>query len=165
MGGWTVFSVSLATRASSIQKSVRRVFSTLLGAAVSIVMMDLFAQSTLAFDVALALWLEILTYCSSQERGQGSYGYALVGYTVPIVTLSNVETPLNTFDTGVARCSELILGVGCAHISSVLVARGTSAVRRELIDSVKAVAHHCVEWVAKPQGAHQVDQDRRPAPD
>src|SRR5262249_12785192 len=79
------------------------------------------------------------------RRGLGSYGYAVMAYTVPIVTLGNVETPLNTFDTGVARCSELILGVGCAYISSVLVARGTSAVRRELIDSVKAVAQDCVE--------------------
>jgi uncharacterized membrane protein YccC len=151
--GWTVLSVSLATRASSIQKSVWRVFSTLIGVGASIVMMDLFAQSTLAFDVALALWLGILTYCSSLQRGLGTYGYALMAFTVPIVTLSNVETPLSTFDVAAVRCSELLLGIGCAYISSVLVARGTSAVRRELTDSVKAVAGDCVVWASKSRDA------------
>jgi hypothetical protein len=80
----TVFSVSLATRASSIQKSTWRAFSTLLGAAVGIVLTDNFALSTLAYDIASALWLGIMTYCSSLERGLGSYGFALMGYTVPI---------------------------------------------------------------------------------
>jgi uncharacterized membrane protein YccC len=41
--------------------------------------MDNFAQSTLAYDIALALWLGIMTYCSSLERGLGSYGFALMG--------------------------------------------------------------------------------------
>jgi uncharacterized membrane protein YgaE (UPF0421/DUF939 family) len=48
LGGMTVFSVSLATRASSIQKSTWRAFSTILGAAVSIVLMDNLAQFSLA---------------------------------------------------------------------------------------------------------------------
>jgi uncharacterized membrane protein YccC len=145
--GWTVFSVSLATRASSIQKSTWRAFSTVLGGAAGIVMMDHFAQSTLAYDIALALWLGTMAYFSSLERGLGSYGFALMGYTVPIVTLGNVEAPLQTFDTVANRCSALVLGIGCAYVSSVLVARGTSAVRKKLSDAVEAVARECADWV------------------
>jgi uncharacterized membrane protein YccC len=144
--GWTVFSVSLATRASSIQKSAWRAFSTVLGAAAGIVMMDNFAQSTFAFDIALALWLGVMTYFSSLERGLGSYGFALMGYIVPIVTLGNVDTPLRTFDTVVSRCSALILGISCAYVSSVLVARGTAAVRKDLSDAVEAAARDCADW-------------------
>jgi uncharacterized membrane protein YccC len=144
--GWTVFSVSLATRASSIQKSTWRAFSTVLGGAAGIVMMDHFAQSTLAYDIALALWLGTMAYFSSLERGLGSYGFALMGYTVPIVTLGNVEAPLQTFDTVANRCSALVLGIGCAYVSSVLVARGTSAVRKKLSDAVEAVARECADW-------------------
>jgi uncharacterized membrane protein YccC len=146
--GWTVFSVSLATRANSIQKSTSRAFSTLLGAVVSIVLMDNFGQSTLGYDVALALWLGLMTYCASLEQGVGSYGFALMGYTVPILTLGNVEAPLNTFDTAVSRCSELILGVACAYVSSVLVARGTQAVRRDLADAIEVTAQDCAVWDA-----------------
>jgi uncharacterized membrane protein YccC len=150
--GWTVFSVSLATRASSIQKSTWRAFSTILGAAVGIVLMDNFAQSTLAYDIALALWLGMMTYCSSLERGLGSYGFALMGYTVPIVTLGNVETPLQTFDTVVSRCSALILGIGCAYVSSVLVARGTSVVRHDLSNTAAAAARDCADWIEASRG-------------
>jgi hypothetical protein len=145
--GWTVFSVSLATRASSIQKSTWRVLSTILGGAVSILLMDNFAQSTFAYAVALALWLGIMTYFSSLERGLGSYGFALLGYTVPIVTLGNVETPLLIFDTVVNRCSALILGIGCAHVSSVLLARGATAIRRDISNAVEAAAQACADWV------------------
>jgi uncharacterized membrane protein YccC len=150
--GWTVFSVSLATRASPIQKSTWRAFSTILGAAVGIVLMDNFAQSTLAYDIALVLWLGIMTYCSSLERGLGSYGFALMGYTVPIVTLGNVETPLQTFDTVVSRCSALILGIGCAYVSSVLVARGTSVVRHDLSNTAAAAARDCADWIEASRG-------------
>jgi multidrug transporter EmrE-like cation transporter len=144
--GWTVFSVSLATRANSIQKSTWRAIGTIVGAVASIVLMANFAQSTLAYDIAFALWLGIATYFSSLERGLGAYGFALMGYTVPIVTLGNVETPLQTFDTVVSRCSELILGIGCAYVSSVLVARGTAAIRSDLGNAVGAVARECVDW-------------------
>jgi uncharacterized membrane protein YccC len=145
--GWTVFSVSLATRASSIQKSTWRVVSTILGGAVSILLMDNYAQSTFAYAVALALWLGIMTYFSSLERGLGSYGFALMGYTVPIVTLGNVETPLLTFDTAVNRCSALIVGIGCAYVSSVLVARGSTSIRGDISNAVEAAAHACADWV------------------
>ena len=146
--GWTVFSVSLATRASSIQKSTVRAFSTLLGAVVSVVLMGNFAQSILGYDVALALWLGLMTYCASLEQGVCSYAFALMGYTVPILTLGNVEAPLNTFDTAVSRCSELIVGIACAYVSSVLVARGTQAVRRELTNAIEKTAEACAAWDA-----------------
>jgi len=146
--GWRVFSVSLATRASSIQKSTVRAFSTLLGAVVSVVLMGNFAQSILGYDVALALWLGLMTYCASLEQGVGSYAFAPMGYTVPILTLGNVEAPLNTFDTAVSRCSELILGIACAYVSSVLVARGTQAVRRELANAIEKTAEACGAWDA-----------------
>jgi uncharacterized membrane protein YccC len=68
-----------------------------------------------------------------------------MGYTVPIVTLGNVETPLQTFDTVVSRCSALILGIGCAYVSSVLVARGTSVVRHDLSNTAAAAARDCAD--------------------
>jgi hypothetical protein len=130
------------------QKSTFRAFSTLLGAVVSIVLMDDLAQSTLGYDVALALWLGLMTYFASLEQGLGSYGFALMGFTVPILTLGNVEAPLNTFDTAVSRCSEPILGVGCAYVSSVLVAHGTQVIRRDSANAIEAMGQDCAAWDA-----------------
>jgi uncharacterized membrane protein YccC len=86
--GWTVLSVSLATRSSSLQKSLWRAVSTIIGCVIAVALIANFAQSTLAFDAAIALWLALLTAAASVERGQRSYGFALIGYTVPIVTLT-----------------------------------------------------------------------------
>jgi hypothetical protein len=145
--GWTVLSVSLATRASSLQKSLWRAVSTIIGCVIAIALTANFAQSTLAFDAALALRLGLLTAPASVERGQRSYGFALMGFTVPIVTLGNVEQPGLVFHVAVDRCSTLLLGIACAHASSVLVAPGVLEVSRKLADRLDAVATACGEWL------------------
>jgi uncharacterized membrane protein YccC len=145
--GWTVLSVSLATRASSLQKSLWRAVSSIIGCGIAVALTANFAQSTLAFDVAIALWLALLTAAASMERGQRSYGFALMGYTVPIVTLANVDQPGLVFQVAVDRCSTLLLGIACAHVSSVLVAPGVRDVSSSLADRLDAAATACGEWL------------------
>ena len=145
--GWTVLSVSLATRASSLQKSLWRGVSSIIGCVIALTLTANFAQSTLAFDAALALWLALLTAAASVERGQRSYGFALMGYTVPIVTLGNVDQPGQVFQVAVDRCSTLMLGIACAHASSVLVTPGVREVSSGLAGRVDAAATACGEWL------------------
>jgi uncharacterized membrane protein YccC len=145
--GWTVLSVSLVTRASSLQKSLWRAVSSIIGCGIALVLTANFAQSTLAFDATAALWLALLTVPASMERGQRSYGFALMGYTVPIVTLANVDQPRLVFQVAVDRCSTLLLGIACAHASSVLVAAGVREVSSGLADRLDATAMACGEWL------------------
>jgi uncharacterized membrane protein YccC len=156
--GWTVLSVSLATRASSLQKSLWRAVSTIVGCVIAVALTANFAQSTLAFDVAIALWLGVLTAPASVERGQRSYGFALVGYTVPIVTLGNVEQPGLVFHVAVDRCSTLLLGIACAHASSVLVAPGVREVSLGLAGRLDAVATACGAWLVTVQRGGNVPE-------
>jgi uncharacterized membrane protein YccC len=149
--GWTVLSVSLATRASSLQKSLWRGISSIIGCGIAVALTANFAQSTLAFDVAIALWLGLLTAPASVERGQRSYGFALMGYTVPIVALSNVDQPGMVFQVAVDRCSTLLVGIACAHASSVLVAPGVREVSSGLAGQLDAAATACVEWLRAVQ--------------
>ena len=157
--GWTVLSVSLATRASSLQKSLWRAVGSVCGGVVAIVLVARFAQSTVAFDAALALWLAFASAMASVERGQRSYGWALLGFTVPIVTLGNVEQPGLVFDTAVDRCSTLLLGIACAHASSVLVARSVRTVGVGLAGSIDDAADACAGWL---QAADHADPGEPP---
>lgn len=143
---WTVLSVSLATRASSLEKSAWRIVGTLVGAVASLAITAAFAQDTLAFDVVLAVWLGLATALASTARRQDSYGFALSGFTVPIITLSNVSQPLSVFLTAVDRCSALLLGIACAYASAALVTPGVGAIRAGLADSLGAAASSCAEW-------------------
>nr|WP_321985867.1 FUSC family protein [uncultured Lichenicoccus sp.] len=148
--GWTVLSVSLATRASSLQKSRWRAVGSILGAAVAISLVALFAQSTLAFDVALALWLALAAAASSMEHSQRSYGFALVGFTVPIIALNNFNQPDLVFQLALDRCSTLLLGIGCAHVSSVLVAPSARVASRSLATQMEAAVSACIRWSDVP---------------
>ncbi len=156
--GWTVLSVSLATRASSLQKSLWRAISTIAGCVVAVALTANFAQSTLAFDAAIALWLGLLTAPASMERGQRSYGFALMGYTVPIVTLGNVEQPDLVFQVAVDRCSTLLLGIACAHASAVLVAPGVGEVSTGLAGRLDTAATACGEWLRVVQRSDNVPE-------
>jgi uncharacterized membrane protein YccC len=156
--GWTVLSVTLATRASSLQKSLWRAGSSLVGGMVAILMVANFAQSTLAFDIALAAWLATTSAAASVERGQRSYGFALLGFTVPIVTLTNVDYPEMVFQTAVDRCSTLLLGIACAYASAILVDRGVRSVSIMLASQFEAVVITCRQWLA------DVAEERPPGP-
>ncbi len=145
--GWTVLSVTLPTRAASLRRSLWRAGSTVVGVVASIALVANFAQETLAFDLALALWLGLLTTASSIESGQRSYGFALMGFTVPIVVFASVQNPESVFHTGVDRCSTILLGVACAYVSGVLVAPGVPAVSRSLADRMESAADACATWI------------------
>jgi uncharacterized membrane protein YccC len=156
--GWTVLSVSLATRASSLQKSLWRALSSIIGCVIAVALTANFAQSTLAFDVTIALWLALLTAPASVERGQRSYGFALMGYTVPIVTLGNVDQPGQVFQVAVDRCSTLLLGIACAHASSVLVAPGVHEISSSLAGRLEAAATACGAWLRGVQRGGKVPE-------
>ncbi|SEN83826.1 Uncharacterized membrane protein YccC [Methylobacterium sp. UNC300MFChir4.1] len=146
--GWTVISVTLATRAASLRKSLWRAGSTLVGVTVAMVLVANFAQATLAFDLALALWMGLLTAASSVESGQRAYGFASMGFTVPIIALADVQNPEAVFQIGVDRCSTILLGIGCAYASNVFVAPGVPAVSRALAGRLEAAAEACDAWMA-----------------
>ncbi len=149
---WTVLSVSLNTRASSLQKSDWRWLSSIVGAVASIGFVAAFAQDTLAFGIALALWLGAASLLSSGVRGQDAYGFSLIGFTVPIIALANVSQPLSVFDTAVDRCLTLLLGIACAYVSGVCVARGVPAARADLAARMGAAARACATWLQTGDG-------------
>lgn len=148
---WTVLSVTLATRAGSLQKSLWRCVSTLIGAIASVLLTSAFAQDTLAFDIALAGWLAAATFLSSVARGQDAYGFALMGFTVPIITLAEVAQPLSVFSTVVDRCLTLLLGVVCAYAAAAPLAAGVPAVRAAVADRMAAAAAACRAWMEAGQ--------------
>lgn len=144
--GWTVVSVSLAARANSLQKSLWRVLGTIVGALISFAIVDAFAQATLAFDIALALYIFVITTISNIQRGFRVYGFAVMGYTVPIVILNDVQRPQLVFYTAVDRCSTIVVGVACAYVSFALVAPGVRTVARNLANVLDAAVEACSGW-------------------
>jgi uncharacterized membrane protein YccC len=94
----------------------------LVGAAVALLLVSLFAQERVLFLGSLAAWLGVCTYASRYARSFAAYGFALSGYTVAIVGISGALDPGNAFFIAVGRVSEISLGIMItAAISHVIL--------------------------------------------
>lgn len=118
----TVYIVSQPMTGMMLSKSVYRVFGTLAGALATLVFIDLFVQARELFVLASALWFAICVYISVLLRdAPAAYGPMLAGYTLAIIGFPAVLAPQAAFDLTVTRCTEILLGIGCAGVLSAVV--------------------------------------------
>jgi len=78
----TVFIVSQPQSGLVLAKSFYRIIGTVIGAAVALLLVALFAQERVLFLGALALWIGFCTFGSQHARNFAAYSFVLSGYTV-----------------------------------------------------------------------------------
>jgi uncharacterized membrane protein YccC len=118
----TVYIVSQPLAGMVLSKSVFRVAGTMVGAAMSLVLVDLLSDTREIFLLALALWIGGCTYVAVHLRDvPAAYGAMLSGYTAAIIGVPAALAPLTAFDLAWARCLEITLGIGCATLASQIV--------------------------------------------
>lgn len=118
---FTVFIVMQPQSGLVFSKSYYRVVGTIVGVGISLVLMGMFAQDPIWFIGFFALWIGICTAAGFKYRNFQSYGFVLAGYTLCIVALPVIETPLEVFDIAVSRFSEVVVGIMCATIISDII--------------------------------------------
>jgi len=123
----TVFLVMQPQSGLVFSKSYYRVVGTIVGVGISLLMMGFFAQDPAWFIGFFTLWIGICTAAGFKYRNFQAYGFVLAGYTLCIVALPVIETPLEVFDIAISRFSEVVVGIMCATIiSDVLFPRNLS---------------------------------------
>ena len=115
---FTVFIVMQPQSGLVFSKSYYRVVGTIVGVGISLLMMGFFAQDPIWFITFFAIWIGICTAAGFKYRNFQAYGFVLAGYTLCIVALPVIETPLEVFDIAVSRFSEVVVGIMCATIIS-----------------------------------------------
>ncbi|MHB2206725.1 FUSC family protein [Methylobacterium sp. CM6257] len=98
-------------RGQAISKAVYRLLGTLIGAAVSIVVMSLFGQDRVLLLVSFTVWLGLCVFIAQYLQDTRAYGAMLSGYTVAIIALGQIDDPQGTFDAAVARVAVIVLGI------------------------------------------------------
>jgi uncharacterized membrane protein YccC len=82
----TVFIVAQPRQSGQVlAKSFYRIVGTVIGAAVALLFVSLFAQERVLFLGALALWIGLCAFGSQYARNFAAYSFVLSGYTVAIV--------------------------------------------------------------------------------
>lgn len=102
-------------------KSYYRFLGTAVGILVSFFLVALFAQERVLFLVYMGIWIGLCTAGSMVFRNYQSYAFVLAGYTLCIVGLPAAISPALTFNIGVTRISEILIGLICATLVSDLV--------------------------------------------
>jgi uncharacterized membrane protein YccC len=107
----TVFVVAQPLAGMVQSKAAYRVMGTITGSVFAVFATTVFAGSPELLTLALALWAGFCVYATVLDRTPRSYAFMLAGYTAGIVAFPIVNTPDIIFDTAVARCQEIILGI------------------------------------------------------
>jgi len=108
----TVFIVSQAQQSGPVlAKSFYRVVGTLIGAAVALLFVALFAQERVLFLGVLALWIGVCTLGSQYARNFPAYAFVLSGYPAAIIGVPGALDANNAFYIATARVTEICLGI------------------------------------------------------
>src|SRR5713101_4591009 len=144
----TVFIVAQPQSGLVLAKSFYRIIGTVIGAAVALLLVSLFAQERVLFLGALAAWIGLCTYASKRARNFAAYGFVLSGYTVAIVGIPGALDPGDAFFIAQARVTEISLGIMTTAAISHLVLpmslaqslhRAVTSGRTELADAAVAL--------------------------
>ncbi|TFF34280.1 FUSC family protein [Pseudomonas sp. RIT623] len=146
----TVIIISLPLAGMTLKRSLAQVLGTVVGAAVAVLLMALFAQMPYTLVVALALWLGLCTAGGTLLRYTDSHAFVLSGFTAVVVAMLAVPEPEGTFMLAVTRVTETLLAVGCVAVVSLLTARPQAVASSYFakVDSLlKLIARHAAEVV------------------
>jgi uncharacterized membrane protein YccC len=142
----TAFVVSQPITGMVVAKSLFRFTGTVVGAAMALLLVGLFAQAPPLFLMTLAIWIGACTFTSVLLRdAPASYGAVLSGYTAAIIGIPAALAPETAFDYAVGRCLEIMLGIGCATLISQLVFPRSAG--EALKSSVDATLGASARWV------------------
>jgi uncharacterized membrane protein YccC len=107
-----------------IGRSVARLFGTLIGAIVGLVLIALFGQQPMLYLLFAGAWLAFCMYWVMLEQDEHlGYIMMLSGYTATLVSLTAIGTGVdNIWSVAQGRFSETALGIGCGLLAHVVIA-------------------------------------------
>ena len=117
----TVGILALPTRGQAIQKAFYRLIATVISVSWHRSSSRGFStRSRTLFLVALAGWLAICVFAAGWLDGNRAYAAVLSGFTVAIVAVPNIDSPQDTFSSGINRGAAVIIGILAVAVVSDL---------------------------------------------
>lgn len=102
-------------------KSAYRIAGTVVGSAFAIFCVGLLAQAGPLFILVMALWIGACAFGATLTRNYASYGFALAGFSAPMIAFESMAEPATGWILAVDRATEVILGIACAGLVHALV--------------------------------------------
>jgi len=94
-----------------LSKAIYRFVGTIIGANVALIMAGAFVQDRTMMLTAFTLWIGLCAAVGTLLRDFRSYAAVLSGYTVAIIAIAHIDSPLHIFDAAVARVSAISIAI------------------------------------------------------
>jgi len=126
-------------------KALFRLIGTALGGALSLVVGALFADNVGALLVGTLAVLTALVYLRGLIRTPVNYVWFSAGLTAGVIGITNLQQPLNFFQTAATRVAEIGLGVLLiAAVDSIVWPR---VLTPDFLSTLSAWRHRAREWM------------------
>jgi uncharacterized membrane protein YccC len=120
--GICIIILTQPTQGMVLSKAIYRTAGTLVGVVVAIVITAVFPQDRTMLIASFAVWLGFLTAIATLLRDFRAYGCVLAGFTVALISITNIDAPNATFDAAVNRVAAILVGVAAIALANILLA-------------------------------------------
>ncbi|CAN5412631.1 FUSC family protein [soil metagenome] len=112
----TSYIVAQPLAGAVISKALFRVVGTMVGAAVTVLMVPALANAPELLTLAFALWLGICVFVSLLDRTPRAYMFVLAGYSACLIGFPSVDAPGAVFTVAILRVQEITIGILCGSL-------------------------------------------------
>ena len=95
----------------TLSKAAYRLAGTLIGGVAAVIATAMFAQDRTMLLLTFTLWLAACSFVASLLKDFRAYGAALAGYTVAIVSITDIDLPQDAFLTALDRVAAIVVGI------------------------------------------------------
>lgn len=110
---FTVMIVSLPKLNHAAMRYIYRLFGTVVGGIMGVVLLALFGQRPLALDAAMALWAAACGFAGTSQRQQQTYAFSLAWITTAIIIADGIPAPHGVLVVALDRVLENFIGIAC----------------------------------------------------
>jgi uncharacterized membrane protein YccC len=115
------------TQGMVLSKAIYRIVGTLFGAVFAIILTSLFSQDRTMLIAVFSMYMACLVAIATLLRDFRAYGCILAGYTVALISITDVDAPTATFTTMLDRIAVILLAVLVLAFVSAIFATAESA--------------------------------------
>ncbi|MBK1697982.1 FUSC family protein [Rhodovibrio salinarum] len=112
----TVYITANPLAGANTSKAVYRLIGTVLGAAMTVVLVPNLFFSPVLLSLGIAGWCGTCLFIAMLDRTPRAYLFQLSGYTAALTGFALVNTPEVSFDYAVARVEEIAIGILCSAV-------------------------------------------------
>jgi uncharacterized membrane protein YccC len=99
------------TEGMVLSKAIYRIIGTLFGALVALIFSSLFPQDRTMLIASFSIYMACLVAIATYLRDFRAYGCILAGYTVALISVVNIDSPIVTFVAMLDRVAVILLAV------------------------------------------------------